>query len=408
MKARYEYSKDQDLFLANARQDEQLKKAVKAADDIFRRDHQRLLEKKWNDTSLFLTNYLELKQKKYTSKACQERYEALQNDTALLPIERDPDQEGRKQLREARIAEAKRVRADGKDAERRAEEELEARKNAGKEWRARRKQEKLEAAAAREAENAENKRIREERAAGKANRLAAKKAAREAWKAEIEEKRRIKYLEEIIYRKVSGGMALNRIRLTAATTAHNGSTVAANDNNNSDAEDGIGSDDMLDVLSDREEDQFGSSSDSDEGDESDVNLQATTGAISGEAKVTALTLENPRSILSDEELKILLCSRGLPARGTAETHPEVVARIAAADNQLTGTQLNDLLQREFIKTRGDFPTRLWRLQHFDAERSEAGLQGVKSTDLAFKQGYGGYVGKFASLIPEPILGDETG
>jgi len=394
--------------LTNARQDEQLEKAVKAADDIFQRDHQRLLEKKWNDTSLFLTNYLELKQKKYTSKACQERYEALQNNTALIPIERDPDQEGRKQLREARVAEAKRVRADGKDAERRAEEELEARKNAGKEWRARRKQEKLEAAAAREAENAENKRIREERAAGKANRLAAKKAAREAWKAEIEEKRRVRYLEERVYRQVSGGMALNRIRLTAATTAHNGSMVAANDNNNSDSEDGVGSDDMPDVLSDREEDQFGSSSEGDDGDESDVAMTAIAGAISGERTVTALTLENPRSILTDEELKILLCSRGLSARGAGETHPEVVARIAAADNQLSGTELNDLLQREFLKTRGDFSTRLLRLQQYDAERSEAGQQGVKSTDLAFKQDYGGYVGKFASLIPEPTFGHETG
>ncbi|MGG6495380.1 UNVERIFIED_CONTAM: hypothetical protein NY603_20895, partial [Bacteroidetes bacterium 56_B9] len=70
--------------------------------------------------------------RKYTANACQERYEALKNGTALLPIELDDDQEGRRLLREERIiaAQARRdaIEQEKKDLEAAREARIEEKK----------------------------------------------------------------------------------------------------------------------------------------------------------------------------------------------------------------------------------------------------------------------------------------
>ena len=116
------------------------------------------------------------------------------------------------------------------------------------------------------------------------------------------------------------------------------------------------------------------------------------------ARVSKQTLLNPRSILSFEELDILLAKRDLPRRGADETHPEIVARLAAADMALDVYGLDALLQAEFIALKGSRAVKAARLQKHDASQSETGRRGVESTDLEFKKSYEGYDGKGARFL----------
>lgn len=68
----------------------------------------------WKDVSTFFAGQIGGK-KKYTHKACRERYEAILNGTELPPIEFDSDPEGRRKLREARIHAAKAARVAAAD-----------------------------------------------------------------------------------------------------------------------------------------------------------------------------------------------------------------------------------------------------------------------------------------------------
>merc|ERR1739841_233234 len=70
------------------------------------------------------------------------------------------------------------------------------------------------------------------------------------------------------------------------------------------------------------------------------------------ATVTKETLLNARSIMSDAELNALLFERGMPRRGLDESHPEVVARLAEADEAATTVELTKLLSKYFDKGKG--------------------------------------------------------
>lgn len=115
-------------------------------------------------------------------------------------------------------------------------------------------------------------------------------------------------------------------------------------------------------------------------------------------KVTKETLLNPRSVMNDEELGIILSTRGLLPRKPNESHPQIVARLAAADKALGSGILNSFLKERFKSIRGKHEERVRRLQESEAEDSVAGQIGAKSTSLEFKQSYEGYSGEYAGLI----------
>ena len=96
--------------------------------------------------------------------------------------------------------------------------------------------------------------------------------------------------------------------------------------------------------------------------------------------------------MTDSELADLLLVRKLPRRGANESHPEVVARLAAADNSLKSSELTDLLKVYFDGKKGSKEAMALRLQKNDAKNSAAGKAGVKSTDDEFKKSYEGYSG----------------
>lgn len=65
--------------------------------------------RKWKEVSSLMARQLRVR--KYTAKACEERFAAVENGQALVPIEIDSDQEGRARIRAERIAAAKTTRA---------------------------------------------------------------------------------------------------------------------------------------------------------------------------------------------------------------------------------------------------------------------------------------------------------
>lgn len=119
-----------------------------------------------------------------------------------------------------------------------------------------------------------------------------------------------------------------------------------------------------------------------------------------EVRVSKQTLLNPRSIMTLEELELLLVQRDLPRRTPEETHPHLVARLAAADKVLEIKEIDALLQAHFVRLKGNHPEKEARLQQADANTSKAGKDGVMATDLEFKKGYEGYSGKAARFIED--------
>ncbi|KAI7202085.1 hypothetical protein KC352_g19169, partial [Hortaea werneckii] len=116
------------------------------------------------------------------------------------------------------------------------------------------------------------------------------------------------------------------------------------------------------------------------------------------ATVTKETLFNARSIMSDAELNALLFERGMPRRGLDESHPEVVARLAEADEAATTVELTKLLSKYFDKGKGSKKAKVRRLQEHNAYNSEAGLDGVRSTDPDFQKSYHGGIGGGKDLM----------
>lgn len=338
----------------------------------------------------------------------------------------DEDQAGREIMRETRITKARRIRAEARDQVRLAKQAEETKKSEMKNERHRKIEARLAAKQVREAEKAEDKRIKEERKLGKDMKAKAREQAREEWVAAIKEKRRIIELEERVYRNITGKM-LNRLKANGKTKRGDGSDGSESDTEedstdenltDAEAEENDEDDDgenMPDVTSDREEDQFPDESDDEASrtkkGSSRPEAQVSTAHDFGfklpteiskttfkKAKVTQQTLESPRSIMTYDELKTLLFQRGLPRPSPAETQPKLVARLAAADAVLTVEGLDDLVRKHAKPKRERKEKKALRLAGYDAEKSIAGQAGVTADDLEFKKGYEGYVGKFSYLI----------
>ncbi|EME41655.1 hypothetical protein DOTSEDRAFT_107406, partial [Dothistroma septosporum NZE10] len=163
---------------------------------------QNLEKKKWEDIQSHMTD--KLGRKKYTANACQERYDGLRMGTALLPIELDHDQVGRRKLREDRIAAAKQKRADDAAEFRRIDEEKKERANQKKREQAEANQKRVADALRKAAERKERARIKEEREINRARMRDRRKAILATMRAEREWETDRNRAEKLLYRKLTG------------------------------------------------------------------------------------------------------------------------------------------------------------------------------------------------------------
>ena len=219
----------------------------------------------------------------------------------------------------------------------------------------------------RKAEKAEIQRIKEQKQRDREERRAAIKQQEDKARAERHAKSKQRKIEQLLIRKLGGNARMPKLKKTRV------------------------------AVSDSEDDEDMSDLADDEGSAKKKSAKRT------KARVTAETLLNPRSIMTDSELGALLHERGLPRRGNDESHPQVVARLAAADKELTCKEIDELLRPLFVCVKGTLGDKVVRLQEADAKGSAAGDDGVTAADLEFKKGYEGYAGEFAGLI-----GDEEG
>ena len=369
-------------------QDDHLRESFNVIEQKYELEMQKLMDKKWKDVS---TNLAErLQKKKYTGKACKERLEALEDGTALRPIELDPDKEGRAQMRIARIAEAKQRRADAAWEAKSSEREAERRKQEKKAFLEAKQQERDEAEQAKKAQQAEDKRIKVEKKAGREALRAAKAQFEAEEKRKLEQKKHEWELMNAAYAQVTGGMSLHPRRNKAKVD--DDADGSADDEDYGDASD----------LADGDEDDAGGSDDA--GSNIDVSMVDTPtrpkkkSVVSKAARVTKETLQNPRSVMTDAEIDVLLFERDLSRRGSRESHPQVVARLAAHDNDLSVSDLHDLLGKFFDKGKGNKAAKTRRLQEYEAGASAAGSDGVKATDPEFVKRYEGYEGEYAGFL----------
>lgn len=371
-------------------QDDHLEAAYNAADQKFNRDLAKLEEQRWKDVGNYLAQTLD--KKKYTAKACQERWEALQDGTAEVPFEHDPDIRGRLDRRDKRIADNKRRRAEARaEATLAAQQKMQVAIDEKKRKLDHRKS-VLNFQAQRKAEKAEDRRIKTEAAAQRETERKARIAARQRLRDEAAEKKAAKEAEERIYRFLTGNSLTRRHR------------KKSNKNEADDEKyDGEDDDDMEDYEFDyllSEDDDVAAASDAE---------SVVEGATPGTTKrlhfyepaiVTKNTLLNPRCIMTLNELEALLHERKMPRRAANETHPEVVARLHAADNALEGAEVNLLLEKHFIRSNGTVDRRVRALQKADAEESLAGKKGWDVHTPAFKDNYDGYHGRYAYLLSD--------
>jgi hypothetical protein len=345
---------------------------------------QKLQAKKWNEVSKHLAN--KMLEKKYTAKACKERLDGLLDGSALLPIELDPDQEGRRILRETRIAESKRHREEAAEAKIRAREAERQAKAQDKLKKLQRKQDIKDRAAANKAEREAEKWLRQERAEGKRQEMRVKQFAKQQNQQKKQEKMRLQELENLVYSYYTGKYLQRRHRDKVKK---------------GDQEDYLSSDSEEDepaYLLEGEEDD--ASATFDKSFTAGRKTESKAAGPSTKPKISKQTLLNPRSVMTDYELELLLAMRGLPRRAAGETHPQLVARLAAADKVLSMPDIDDLLQANFLSRKNNHKVKELRLQKYDAKHSEAGQRGVESTDPEFKKSYEGYGGKGARFIDE--------
>ena len=348
-----------------------------------------------------------LGEKKYTAKACKERWESLEDGSALIPIELDMDQEGRTALRERRWSEAKRGREQAKAAK---EWKLGERGRKQAEKRAELEQRERERQAVKDrkqAEKDEDERIKAEQRAALEKKRAEQRAIEESIKRYHEAKRIERKNADAMYIHLTGKKINGRRGDNLIKAAWEDDTVYGSDSD----------EEMLDSMVDGEEaepdmpdltDAEGTSASEDENGEHKVKRPRFTKPTrrsqrvvkTPKTRVTLDTLANPRTIMSSAELDRLIAKRNLPRRADDESHAEVVARLAATDKQEGTATLRQLLLQYFDRRKGARELLIRRLQEYDAADSELGQQGTTAIDPDFKQGYEGYKGKFAFALED--------
>nr|OQO26548.1 hypothetical protein B0A51_08795 [Rachicladosporium sp. CCFEE 5018] len=172
---------DDELTDWHEGEDDTLETVIQQVERKIQQEKDRLDARKWREVSQHFAN-VTLK-RKYTANACEERWHALMTGTADLPIEQDPDKEGRARKRKQRQLERQARRAmaaaeaqEVEDSKQRARELIE-------ESKAVKKEEAEQVRAGKEAARIEQRKLRNKiKNAG----VAAKKqliANKEAWLA---------------------------------------------------------------------------------------------------------------------------------------------------------------------------------------------------------------------------------
>ncbi|CAK4034648.1 Hypothetical predicted protein [Lecanosticta acicola] len=439
---------DDELSDWHVGEDDKLKEVFDSLEQKYKESLAKLEQRKWQEISMHLGH--KIGKRKYSAKACRERFVAVQNGTALTPIEEDEDQEGRRELREARITAAKKARQDAKDSVRQAAEAKKARQEAAKREKFEAEEELVSARLQRKNDKRERELVKEERNLNRTTARRRQQAIQKQLRAERDWRLEKKHQENEAYRTMTGKSIDNRPRRRSKKNRDGHESEEAVESNvdefESDEEgvyltDGSNDDGLVSFAAGGIEDQ-------DDGNEPSTPAPPAPGARrSGRVKqtsatkpaankpaqparsptttpnkskasratpkqaaapaadtvipvVTKETLRSPRSILSGNELDLLLVRRGLPGRRPDESHAELVARLDQIDKTLTSNQLEGLLKHANEPTKGKKVEKIQRLQEADAKKSEAGQMGVTSTDLDFMQRYEGYSNEFRYLVEE--------
>lgn len=418
-------SRHQSSYLrqANSYQDEMLRNIKEEVDKKFDELIQNLEKKKWQDVSVYLAH--KTKTRKYTAKACRERFEGLIDGSALIPVELDDDQEGRRKLRDERIAAAK--------ARRIIIEQEEKAVQAAKVARAEeRKQEKIDAIKHRQKEilrkedaRKQNRRVREKKEVTRqAARVTHGKLDNVIRRQEVWEQEKLR-IELEIYQQITGKVLVRKIFVPARSTGKKqGSTdvgwISSNENSDEDADDeeyikradSVASESGRPVKkrilrARRASSKRSSFIEPDSESDGEFTVKGTRPTanrpqVFTKATVTRESLLNPRTICSNEELGQIFVRRDItPARQDDESHAEVVARLAEFDAWLHVSELRKVCRSEHVSAVGRKHELLARLAEQDAESSYARTQhGMYSTDIHFMMTYNGYEGENQVYLDE--------
>ncbi|GAB1732326.1 hypothetical protein NU195Hw_g3824t1 [Hortaea werneckii] len=397
---------DDELSDWHVGEDDELESIEKVVDEKYKLEVQKVCERKWREISAVLAE--KLRKKKYTAKACKERFESVKAGTALKAIELDSDQEGRKLLREERIAANKARRAEQAAEAQRLEDEKQRKHEAKQAEHHEKEKERAQKIKERQSVKKMEAEIKEARKREKERSRLAKQAKIAQAKAEEEWQKQLRKAEAELYRTLTG-KKMQPPPLNAPAAGDRKSKRTAKKSAMYQDEDDT-EDDHFGGSSNDEDEEYGDGEESEDEvsaqEESDAETPAAAKVTQPtkpvapvvKATVTKETLLNSRSIMSDAELNALLFERGMPRRGLDESHPEVVARLAEADEAATTVELTKLLSKYFDKGKGSKKAKVRRLQEHNAYNSEAGLDGVRSTDPDFQKGYHGDIGDGEDLM----------
>ncbi|KAF2210615.1 hypothetical protein CERZMDRAFT_99232 [Cercospora zeae-maydis SCOH1-5] len=422
---------DDELSDWHVGEDEELNNIKTEVDKKFEVQFQRLRDRMWKEVSVYLAE--KTVKRKYTAKACQERYEALKNGTALLPIELDDDQTTRRKLREERIQAAQARR----DAIEQEKKDLEAARLARIEEK---KQLKVEEVKRKQLETQKRRDAVAERRRKKQEKQDMVVQAREAREQYLElirlerdwENEKIR-IEREVFKTLTGRNLFGKATTPRDRSGKEKSGMGLDWE--SEEED---LDETVDSASDADDEEDLERADSagnfvpkrpkkipvkkraqpvrrasakqikltetQSEDEADDEENSAQDPDSSKVRVTKATLLSPRSILNNGELKAILRRRDIsPGWQEDETHAQIVARIQHNDESLNVNQLRALCKQEFIPSSGKKDELIQRLAAHDAERSFAGQNlRMASNDLDFMVTYEGYEGENRKYLVEAV------
>jgi hypothetical protein len=242
----------------------------------------------------------------------------------------------------------------------------------------------------RKREKAEDRQIKLERRQGQQAERKSRAEGIKFLRDELEEKKLVREAEDRIYKQLTGRDLVRK--------------HANRRRGDEDSDD----DDNVDYLEDSDEDDASIADDESTASykpkkKKSKRTSTTAKEVAAEVvpvKVTTATFSDPRIVMTDNELEVLLYERKLDRRAANETHPDVVARLAAADDDLSATNVKTLLDKLFVRPRGNRANRLNMLREADAANSAAGKQGVKVGTSQFEKFSADYAEKYAHLISD--------
>jgi hypothetical protein len=391
-------------------QDAQLATIKGDVDKKFAVQFKRLHDKMWKEVAIFLAD--SMSKKKYTATACRERFEALKAGTALLPIELDDDQAGRRIKREERIARARAKRVSMHKAARDAEILNEAKRQARKEAKIEanlRNQERLDKKAE---ERKLRKAVKEQREKTRTDARHAQLIMLARMRLEREWQMTKLRTEKKIYKEKTGKNLNGKVLGYAAKRKYRDDNESGSDDDEDDEGNELESDDEEAQMTneDSSTNEHNKKSPRARGPDNRPKLPlrqkkgtkkshpqtqdpnpGVPAAPMVPAPVTKETLLNPRSIFTDSELRDVLRRRTLAPWQPGETHAAVVARIAAADESLNRTELDDLLGNMCESKVGNKARKIRRIQDHDASESFASKEmDLSSSDIHFMRIYKPY------------------